>query len=286
MNVQVTPVFCDWVTSVAPTIRTGRWLRMFLDREASVPTYRGFHRTHAVKYHPSEIVHYYSPHDLQKGSVLVLSGSAMNNLRQIYDNEGSLKVVSILARASDHFSRIDLALDIMDEGEMSRRFARMADLGQLQFGRRTSRTVRESGKWGGTTTYIGARTSPKYLRVYDKFSESKGVIPASRIEFELKAEAAEEVTSILAGFGGHLKASSLFVGLLGQFTDWSDFPEVEALRYGDVTTIDVARKERLSDRKEWLTRQVLPTFIKSPDGEGGELWEWMVEMVEAARRGA
>lgn len=286
MDVKVTPVFCDWVTAVSPTIRVGRWLRLFLDRETTVPTYRGFHRTHAVKYHPSEIVHYHSPHDLDIGSVLVMSGSAMNNLRQIYDNEGSLKLVSILARCTSHFSRIDLAIDIMDTGALATKFAKMSLMGTLDFGRRKFRVVQEGGEWGGTTTYVGSRTSPKYMRVYDKFAESKGLIPASRIEFELKAECAEEVTSILSGFGGHSKASSLFVGLLGQFTNWDEFPVVEALRYGEVTTIDVARKERLSDRKEWLTRQVLPTFIRTPDGEGGELWAWMVEMVEAARRGA
>lgn len=283
---EVTPVFCDWVTAVSPTIRIGRWLRMFLERETTESTYKAYHRTHGVKYYPSGIKHYYSPHDMSIGSVMVIDGSSMNNLRTVYENEGSLKVVSILARASDHFSRIDLAMDFMDEGKLARRFAVLAESNSLDFGRRKSRTVRESGTWGGTTTYVGSRTSPKYLRVYDKSAESKGVIPASRIEFELKAEAAEEVTSILAGFGGHLQASRLFVGLLGDFNDWSDFPEVESLRYGEVTVIDVHRQERLSDRKEWLRRQVLPTFVKNPDGEGGELWAWMVETVGAARLGA
>jgi hypothetical protein len=282
----VTPVFCDWVTAVAPTIRMNTWLRAFLSQETTETTYKAYHRTHGVKYYPSGIAHYYSPHDMDIGSVMVIDGSAMNNLRTIYGNEGSLKVVSILARCSDHFSRIDLAADVMDVGNLSRRFASATLADQLDFGRRTARVVQQTGMWGGTTTYVGARTSPKYLRVYDKWAESKSVIPATRIEFELKAECAEEVSSILATFGGHLKASSLFVGLLGQFTDWSEFEEVEALRYGEVTVIDIARKERLIDRKAWLTRQVLPTFIKSPDGEGGELWAWMVETVEAARRGA
>jgi hypothetical protein len=286
MEHEVTQVFCDWVTAVSPTIRMGRWLRLFLDRETSTPVFKAYHRTHAIKYYPSEIVHYYSPHDLDIGSVLVMNGSAMNNLRQIFDNQGSLKMVSILARCSAHFSRIDLTLDVMDGGKLANKFAKLALLGTLDFGKRKFRVVQEGGEWGGTTTYVGSRTSPKYLRVYDKFAESKGIVPASRIEFELKAEVAEEVTSILAGFGGHLQASQLFVGLLGQFCDWQDFPVIEALRYGEVTTIDIHRKERLSDRKEWLTRQVLPTFIRTPDGEGGELWQWMVEMVESSRRGA
>lgn len=286
METIVTPVFCDHVTSVAPTIKTGHWLRMFLDRETNEPTYKAYHRTHGVKYHPSGIRHYYSPHDMQIGSVMVIDGQAMGNMRQIYDNEGSLKVISILARNCDHFSRIDLSVDIMDGGELARTFAQFTDVGLMDFGRRKARVMRETGEWGGTTTYVGTRTSPKFLRVYDKRSESKGKINASRIEFELKAEAAEEVTSILADFGGHLKASSIFIGLLGQFTDWELFPVIEDLRYGEVVTIPPIKRERLSDKKEWLSKQVLPTFVKSPHGEGGELWAWFVELVEAGRRGA
>ena len=283
---EVSPVFCDWVTAVAPTIRMNTWLRAFFFHETTETTYKAYHRSHGVKYYPSGIAHYYSPHDMNVGSVMVIDGSAMNNLRTIYGNEGSLKVISILARCCDHFSRIDLAVDILDSGILAKLFASLALEDRLDFGRRKARIVQETGMWGGTTTYVGARTSPKFLRVYDKWAESKATVPASRIEFELKAECAEEVTSILANFGGHLKASSLFVGLLGQFTNWDIFPEVEALRYGEVTIIDPAKRERLIDRKAWLKRQVLPTFTKSPDGEGGELWAWMVEMVESARRGA
>lgn len=286
MSHEVTPVFCDWVTAVSPTIRMGRWLRMFLDRETTKTVYKAFHRTHGVEYYPSGIKHYYSPHDLDIGSVLVMDGSAMSNLRNLFDNEGSLKVVSILARCSAHFSRIDLALDIMDSGRLAINLAELTQKGIIDYGRRKARVVTETGEWGGTTTYVGSRTSPKYLRVYDKYAESKGKIPATRIEFELKAEAAEELTSLLAAFGGHLQASRIFVGLLGQFADWRDFPIIEDLRYGEVTVINPARKERLQDRKEWLTRQVLPTFIKEPAGIGGELWAWMVEMVEKSRMGA
>lgn len=286
MTFQTTPVFCDWVTAVSPTIRTGRWLRIFLEKENTREVYKAYHRSNGLEYYPSQIKHYYSPHDLDIGSVLVIDGQAMANLRRIYDNLGSLKVVSILARNSQHFSRIDLSLDIMDGGVMARNLASRTIRGRQDWGRRKARTVKETGEFGGCTTYVGSRTSPKYLRVYDKWAESKGKVDATRIEFELKAEAAEEVTSILAGFDGHLKASSIFVGLLGQFGDWSDYPEIEALRYGDVTIIEPAKRERLSERKEWLARQVLPTFIKDPDGIGGELWAWMVEKVEAGRSGA
>jgi hypothetical protein len=286
MTYTVTPVICDWVTAVAPTIRTGKWLRLFLNRETTETTYKAYHRTHGVKYYPSGIKHYYSPHQMDIGSVMVIDGEAMSHLRNIYENMGSLKVVSILARNTDHFSRIDLAVDVMDGGRLAQKFAKMSLYGALDFGRRKFRVVQEGGEWGGCTTYVGTRTSPKFLRVYDKFAESKGMHPSSRIEFELKAEAAEEVTSIMSGFDGHLKASSLFVGLLGEFTDWTDFPEIEALRYGDVTVIDPLKRERLTDKKEWLTRQVLPSFIKSPDGDGGELWAWFVSQVEQGMSGA
>jgi len=142
--------------------------------------------------------------------------------------------------------------------------------------------VMGQGLEGGCTVYIGSRTSPKYLRIYDKNAESKGKNPATRIEFELKAEVAREVSTMLSVFNGYLSASPIFTGLLGEFHDWENYPDIEAIRYGEVSTIRPVVRDRLLSRKEWLLKQVLPTFIKDPHGEGGELWEWFKAKVAAS----
>jgi len=283
---EVTPVFCDWLTVLAATSSIDGYLTKMLRNQDTKQAQKAYHRSHAVEYYPSGIRHFFTPHQTELPSILVFDGEAMNTQRNLWGNEGSLKVCSILSRRCEHITRIDLAIDYMDNGLLAQRVAAEGGDGNIKTGRRSLTVVRQHGGAGGCTTYIGARTSPVMLRIYDKSAESKGKQPASRIELEIKHEAAHEVTSILAGFGGHLKASSLFVGFLQQMADWSGFPEIEALRYGEVTTVDLHRQERLKDKKEWLRRQVLPTFAKDPDMNGGELWLWFSALVEYARTGA
>lgn len=50
----------------------------------------------------------------------------------------------------------------------------------------------------GVTFYLGDRTSERYLRVYDKFIESKGVIDAVRWELELKGKFAKLIFDLIA----------------------------------------------------------------------------------------
>jgi DNA relaxase NicK len=174
----------------------------------------------------------------------------------------------------------------MDGGKLAHRVHDYHDTGRVTFGRRRVTTVQQDGEWGGLTLYVGSRSSPKMLRVYDKHAESKGKHSASRFEFELKDVAAHEVTSILAQWGGYLKASTIWTGLMREFADWEELKEVSDLLWGEVTPVDAHRKERLQDKKEWLSNQVLPSFVRDAQNEGGELWRWFFELVEKARLGA
>lgn len=278
----ISPVIFDWVTAVGTVAKHNSWLRNFLRGQDTKPIFKAYHHSHGVEYYPSGIKHYHSPHEVDKASVIVVDGQALANIRREYGHETCLKFVSILARASSHFSRVDLAVDIFDEGETARYFAREVLADRVDFGRRNVTVMQGQGTRGGTTTYVGSRTSPKYLRFYDKFAESKGVIPSSRLELELKAEAAQGVSSVLNRIGSWRKAAPIFNGTLTEFSDWSCLPVVESLLYGDVEILVKPERERLMSRKDWLTKQVLPTFVKDASGEGGELWAWFKEQVEAS----
>lgn len=283
---EVTPVFVDWVTAVAPTGSHNSWLRRFLDGQDTKPVQKAYHRSHGLQYYPSGIRHYYSPHDSTVDSVIVMDGEALGNIRNEHDNEWCNKVVAILARNSSHFSRIDLSIDLMDNGLLAKTLAGDTLNDRMDWGRRNATVVMGQGEKGGCTVYVGARTSPKMLRVYDKFTESKGKVPSTRFEFELKAEAAQSVSETLSLFGGHMTPVKLFTGLLGDFADWTDYPEIEALQYGEVKSVNIPKRERLLGRKEWLRKQVLPTFAKSQAGEEAELWAWFKGLVESAHLSA
>jgi len=279
----VTPVFCDWVTAVSPATRHNSWLRRFLSTEETKQVHKAYHRERGVEYYPSAVRHYFSPHEVEQTSIMVMDGNCLSNMRTEHGNDWASKVVAILARSSDHLTRIDIAVDIMDGGLLANRIANDVLNGLLTFGRRKSVVIKGGGIGGGCTVYVGSRTSPKFLRIYDKFAESEGKIPATRIEFELKAEAAEGVGINLSIIEGWKEFPKMFTALLGEFHDWEDYPGIYALRFGEVTSIDIPPRERLLSRKEWLSKQVAPTFLKDMSGEGGELWQWFKELIESNR---
>lgn len=113
---------------------------------------------------------------------------------------------------------------------------------------------------GSKTLYIGRRTSPVFIRVYDKEEESGGAAGYRgcwRIEVELKEEAANEVFHALRANGFDEDDATAYClsyceerGL--RFPDWSyDGRDVFAAGAGMVT--DVARK------LNWLATTVAPS---------------------------
>jgi len=286
MATEVSPVFIDWITAVGLETRHGRWLHHFLVSQDAKPCPRGYHQYKAVEYYPSLWKHFYSPHKLDNASIIVASGAALQDMRDQHDNNWTNKVAAILARSTGHFSRIDLACDIWDGGLLAKNVALLTMTSELDFGRRTARIVMSPGEGGGTTTYIGARASPVFLRIYDKAAESKGKILASRIEFELKAEEARAVTEQLRRFEGWTLPPLIFTFLLRQFEALHRFKVIEDLLWGEVASLNILKRERLEDKKTWLSRQIKPTFTRDPDGKGGELWAWFKDMVEKEMRRA
>jgi hypothetical protein len=200
----------------------------------------------------------------------------------MHDNDWCLKTVAQIANASSHFTRIDLTVDIIDKGQFSRDLAdyllhypeRMAYL----FPRRKVTIVRSTG----TTVYVGSRQSPLLLRIYDKYAESSGEIPATRIEIELKGHYAKECHRIMKGYDGWLKPTALYKGFVRSLSTWEGFPIVQAILDGEVTMVDKEEREPKADTKEWLKRQVLPTFTRDWNHGGSDLWFWMIEQVNEA----
>lgn len=280
MNQGVSPVFIDWVTAVGTLAKQGTWMRSMLDKEHTVPIRGAFHQTHGVEYYPSGMRHYYTPHNTLGESILVATGECLRNIRRDNSNDYATKVVAQLSRACHHFSRIDISVDIFDKGRTAWKLHDIVAQGTDMFGRRKVRLVRGGDMSAGCTVYVGSRSSPKMLRVYDKNAETKGEVPATRVEFELKSTASEQVSRLLSQDFGWLRATGLFNGLLQEFADWSEFPAIENMLYGEIVVIETVERPRLLDKKEWLARQIAPTFLKEPNGYGGELWAWFKDMIE------
>lgn len=273
---KVSPVFIDWMTAVDVDTSSTSFIRHKLRYDDYVEWRTAYHRQRCIIYSANDLRHYFSQPECNQPSIYVWDGSALTSNRFTFGNDYVTKMVAQFARYCSHFTRIDLSVDVFDNGRLARRIAEDVQEGGLVFGRRKVSITKGIGLLGGTTTYIGKRSSPLMLRIYDKSAESKGKIPASRIEFEVKGDRAKMISYILGQPEGWLKATPIFCGLLKEVGGLSDTKEIEHLIYGEVITIEPSKHEPMMEKKEWLRKQVWPSFDGSSGSKKFELLLWAV----------
>ncbi|AXH78917.1 MAG: replication initiation factor [Circular genetic element sp.] len=175
-------------------------------------------------------------------------------------------------------SRIDVAIDIPDAGLFARDLYNQFVKVPAPVGRRKVTLIHSTGDRGGKTVYVGSRTSPLFLRIYDKDAQSAGKNPVSRIEFELKGAAAKKIHSELWTVKRSL--SEVAAGLLLTVGTIGAVPELAALIDGQRAIEWEPREPAQTSTEKWLVRQVLPTFVQDALVNGYPLLlDWFFELV-------
>jgi DNA relaxase NicK len=112
---------------------------------------------------------------------------------------------------------------------------------------------------GGSTLYLGRRTSARYGRLYDKHKESKGAYPTGtwRYEVEFKRKDAEVIACLLERPVDERKEIMNAVGqmFVSNGVDWPLADSTTLTRYE--TIHDIGSDER---RLEWLRASVSPAI--------------------------
>jgi Replication initiation factor len=103
--------------------------------------------------------------------------------------------------------------------------------------------VKEFGKeHNGWTVYLGSRESEKYIRAYDKESESKGLIKSIRWEIEFKDTSADELLALILGCPDD---DEIYQSNLANFA-------VGTLKFIDKTDKNIGRNTVLKWWSDWL----------------------------------
>lgn len=278
-----TPVFIDWVTAVGLDSRMTNYFSHLMRNQDVSFVNRAYHHEVGYMYSPSGVRRYFSPHKPDSGNVTVVDGSACSYFRDTWGEQGAMKALRVLAKTCSHFSRVDVSLDVMDGGILAREmFSDVID-GTVEIKRRKVTTVKTVGLQGGTTVYIGARTSPVFLRVYDKWSESKGKVASSRLEFEFKADAAREFSRLFIRSEGLLLPAEQFSAHLRDFLPVEDYPILFDQALASGKKMSIPRNERLMDTKEWLRNQVVGSFLKGSGADQEALLIWFLQELDSRR---
>lgn len=202
----------------------------------------------------------------EMGHHAIVSGSALRNLFQ-RQGISSEEVLRSCTAAHGNITRLDLAKDLIGPQDDIKAIYKAL---QLDGNRGTAQNWNEiNGNDGGYTLYVGARTSEKFIRIYDKAAESGlSDVIWSRFEVETKGKVARAVgTSLLNSRSWGDVFDTVVKAMVRPFSCGA-FEQFFSDRN---PAIALPKIERTTDREAWIEKQVLPAvakhYVEHPDSE-------------------
>lgn len=217
--------------------------------------------------------------------IAVLSGACLAELAFALGVANAYALVHVLSPEITGATRVDLAIDYDDEGQAARDVSVAAEIGRVETTAQKITVVRSSGPTGGMTTYFGSRSSPKFVRVYEKKDRDGEKVHLSRTEIELKKSAAQVVYQTYLSRPPYPTLKDVW-SIIQQCVRRFDVKRWDDLASGGGGFIMPARPQSLLAGKDWLARQVVPSLRRDYKMRGWEasLLAWLVNEVTAGEK--
>lgn len=138
----------------------------------------------------------------QQKQLVTLTGADLRAIEQAGES-----IPELIAHVTQHetlkVSRLDFAMDIRDSGGKPAQLFKRMKAHKCKTRAKSALWIEKArdGKNDGETCYIGDRTSPKFLRLYDKAREQKSACDWLRMEIEIKDQHARNTARAMANYG-------------------------------------------------------------------------------------
>jgi hypothetical protein len=208
--------------------------------------------------HPFGMIVMMNPDRPDMGRHMQISGRALKTIAA--RGRTGIEILKWAVAADISISRVDLAIDVKDEYiDLPTLFN--SEVAKPITGRKRQQNIIQ-GKERGCTVYIGARTSDKFMRAYDKSAEMG--LPEStlytRFELEIKGKSARAAAKKLAGMSVE-QAMKYTQGVMRSHWD------VQSDRYREVMNaagvLIETEKNTEHDRLTWLMETVAKSLAKT-----------------------
>lgn len=195
------------------------------------------------------------------GFGVVLSATALSNITKLGKEGNMLAEMWRWGLREYRASRLDLAVDLYDGGELANKVARAARRKVIKTQARQTSVIEGITGKGGVTTYLGSRGSTRFMRIYDKNAESRGAVPTSRFELQANKEYAAELWRSISTPDQTILNSVAYAAINGLVSDWGD-ESVNAEMQFILSSKPPERLPANDDSWDWISKQVLPTILK------------------------
>ena len=271
--------FVDWITAVLPSSWAGgqktveQWLgyvnammTSFFDIQGFVACRPRWGYALAWREPVNGVVVQFHPEREDMGINVIFTGKALSS----YSWREALHAIMAY---QGRVTRIDVSVDVHNPLFSADQLYRDFEAGLCETRAQTARLVESTS---GTTFYVGARSSEKFLRIYDKGGE-QGEAQGEhwRIELECKGSTAQFVAEVaLDGL------ESVPVGIIqGYFNDPQNDAWMQAMGNA-MNAIAVPSDKRRTDTEAWLMGLVAQTMAKVEKVRPGFLDQFYDQVID------
>lgn len=207
-----------------------------------------------VKYSDGVTV-YLSPYPSQQGVHVVYPGSALTGAR-------AMEALARAAKNQGNVTRVDITVDIRDGKSTVETYRALYEQG-IYDGYPRSWALLTGTK--GATLYIGARSSDKYMRIYDKAAQmNKNGQAWIRVELECKGDFARAVAWQI-----NTNTLAIIPSLIQGFVDFHEAEWHVAMESAN-GALTLKGEKKTPDTQKWLEQSIAPMLARyrkdNPDG--------------------
>lgn len=189
--------------------------------------------------------------------ILMLSGQALIKLAHENGFTNTVQCSHLFSNVAVSATRVDIAVDIFDKGLSAFRLAESIEERGYRASSRKVTVYRSFGEKPGVTTYFGARTSPRMIRVYYKEAADTSEMNRTRVEIELKSTAAAMVWQEYFKSPPEptmMDVKPIFSSVVETFNDVT----IDRVMRSETKWTLPPRPDTTATHKDWLLRQVVP----------------------------
>lgn len=218
------------------------------------------------------------------GFAIVASATALARCAEIHENNDMLAALWEWGFKEYRATRLDLAVDLYDGGELAHRVARAVRRKVVRTAARQTSVIEGITGKGGITSYIGSRGSTRFVRVYDKNAESGGKVAASRFELQANSEFASELWKSIRQPSQDQLNTVAYAAINGLVSDWGDERTNKEMQF-ILASKPPPKPEPSEDAWEWISKQVLPTLTRDFYLNGQSEHTLLQRLIDAVKRG-
>lgn len=235
---------CDWIAFTVQFYKQIQWPIFISEEWKQIPPIAHFASGQENK---QGLRLYWSPSRPQQGKHVILSGSVLDLMR-----DKILDLLHWIMSQEYKVTRIDFAINVINSDFNPHNASYHLDRGQCKT-RAKKATTWDDRLSAGFTQYIGRKSSPIFVRIYDKAAEMGCDFNWVRIEIVYGAFKAKKALETYLQVGDCR-------GMVRAFCDFPQWRKWKSVMDFPLTPVVVARK--ITKTREWLLGQVAKSLAK------------------------